>query len=115
MAYRLAVALRRVVDVKMNGVIRSPQMEGGDASSIAAEQAAATADEVGLVEKICEEMLKPSSCEMVRAFDKNVNAVNSKVYEEENDEGLMFMEEIDANTGGRLTMGSSMNDDLEEI
>ena len=48
-------------------------------------------------------------------FDKNVNAVNKKFYEEENDDGLMSMEELDNHTGGRLTMGSSMNDDLEEI
>ena len=114
-AYRLAVALRRVVHVKMNDHIRNPQLKGGDASSIAAEQVAATADEVGLDDKICEEMLTPSSCEMVRAFDKNVNALNSKDYEEENDDGVIFMEEMDTNMGGHLTVGSSMNNDLEGI
>ena len=58
-AYRLAAALRRLVDVKMNGQIRSAQVEGGHASSCTAEKAAATADEVRTGDKICDEMLIP--------------------------------------------------------
>ena len=30
------------------------------------------------------------------------------------DDGLIFMEDVDSMTGSHLTMGSSMNDDLEE-
>ena len=113
-AYRLAVALRRVIDVKMKCKIRA-QGKGGHASSSASDTAAATAEFVRIAEKICDEMLTPSSCEITRAFDRNVNAVNDKVYEDENDEELTFMEELDEladNTGGRLTLAGSMDDDL---
>ena len=113
-AYRLAVALRRIVDVKMNCQIRSVHVEGGHASSCTAEKAAATADEVRSVDKVYDLILTPSTCEIRRVFEKNVNSVNNKVYEEMHDDGLIFMEDVDAMTGGRLTMGSSMNDDLEE-
>ena len=62
------------------------------------------------VEKICDDMLTPSSCEITRAYDRNVNSLNDKVYEDENDEELTFMEEsaeLADNTGGRLTLASS--------
>ena len=113
-ANRRAVALRPVINLKMNYQIRA-QGEGGHALSCTPDKAAATADEVRTADKICDEMLTHSSCEIGRAFDRNANAVNNKFYEEENEDGLMFMEELDDNTGGRLTLASSMNDDLEEI
>lgn len=118
-AYRLAVAFRRVIDVKSKGQIRSPDGEDGHEASSTMDGAAASAEEVRIVNKICDEMLTPSACEVVRAFDRNVNSVNAKFYDDENDENLMFIDELESNlgaecaNGGRQSLTCSMDVDLE--
>lgn len=68
------------------------------------------------------DMLTFSTCEFVLHFDLHVNYVNSKTYEEENEEILSFMDEAGdhgvisspaENSAGLPNSWSTMNADLE--
>ena len=87
-AYRLASALRRVVDMQANGRIMSAEAfmnDGADLVGGSNGTANATNSDLNMAKEVFALIFTPSDCEMGRVFDRNVNAVSSKVYEEEND------------------------------
>ena len=81
-AYRLASALRRVVDMQANGRIKSVEAfmnDGADLGGGWNGTANATNGDSNLAKEVFALIFTPPDCEMGRVFDVNVNAVSSKV------------------------------------
>lgn len=87
-AYRLASAMRRVVDVQTKGSIKSKEAimnDGDDEVGGRNGRAYATNTDLNTAKEVLSLMCTPPDCEMGRVFDRNVNAVSSKLYEDDND------------------------------
>ena len=99
--------------MQTNGAIQSVEAfmkDGDDDVGRTNGRAYATNSDLNMAKEVLALMFTPPDCEMGRVFDRNVNAVSSKVYEDDNDVAVSSVFETPANgTSGsqRSAMESS--------
>lgn len=96
-AYLLVATICAVIEVKAGDRIESPIPRGDhhDDATLQTTVMEVSEEEGEFVTKLYEQMLTPLSYKTIRSFERNVNWVARKVYEQENDDNFQFHSELD--------------------